>query len=262
MKKILIIVIALVLTAAGIGAAIFLLKAKNVPIPDNPASSVCGRIPEQEIKYICLARVNSSEEFCQKIEEPAKNVCLALVKKDSSYCQKQSPENQQFCYQSLVSAAGKPEYCDELQEPKEISACYVHFVSTNYFASNLDVLSPNQCEKVTPNMPEKDLCVAMTTQNINVCAPERIDCRGAISKDVSWCEQSVSATDKAECYHAVALLTKNVSLCSKIGETEEKDNCLQDYGRLSKDETLCDKINDKGSQSQCLNNVAQNIANQ
>ncbi len=229
-------------------------------VTNNPASPICQKINQNGVKYLCLAMVNKDEKYCQKLDGDPKNVCLAASKEDGSFCQKISQTNRQYCYQNLVSVSGKANFCDNLGNSEEISACYVHFVSTNYFISNLEVINQSMCDKVLRDQPEYDMCVAMTTQNPNACNPASNDCLAFITKDISLCAKSASKTDKGECYHALAMLNKNSQICKRIDSLEAKDDCYRDYSRLSTDETLCANISNSNQKNQCLSNIASNIS--
>jgi hypothetical protein len=146
----------------------------------------------------------------------SKNELNKLSPKSDSPCQKISQDNRQYCYQNLVSASGKANFCDNLDNPKEISVCYVHFVSANYFTSNLEDINQSMCDKVLRNQPEYDTYIAMTTQNASACNPASNDCLVFITKDISLCAKSVSKIDEGECYHALAMLNKNSRICEKI----------------------------------------------
>lgn len=255
--KILLVVIFIVLIVVAI---ILYLRPKEISnsIPNNPASQICQKINQDDIQALCLARVNNDEKYCNKLDNNPKNVCLAAFTKDASYCEKVSSGSQQYCYQNLVSAANSPNTCDKLNDPKEISSCYVHFVGTNYFISNLNVINSSMCDKVLKDQPEHDMCLAMTTQNINACNPARVDCPAYITKDLTLCPKSASKTDEAECYHALAMLKKDSAICEKIDTTEAKDDCYRDYSRFIKDEQFCNKISDSNQKDQCLENIAIN----
>jgi len=260
MKKVLLIIVGVPLLGLIIAGAILLSRNKPMAIPDNSASQICQKINQEGLKYLCLARVNNDEKFCNTPDSNPKNVCLAALKKDDSFCQKISRDNRQYCYQNLVSASGKASFCDNLGNPEEISACYVHFVSTNYFISNLSVINPSMCDKVLRDQPEHDMCMAMATQNASACNPASIDCRAYITKDISLCAKSASKTDEAECYHALAMLNKNSQICEKIDSLEAKGGCYRDYSRLSTDKTLCTNISNSNQRDQCLYNIAFNIS--
>ncbi len=204
--------------------------------------------------------MNNDEKYCDKLDNNPKNVCLAAFKKDASFCQNVSEDSRQYCYQNLVSVSDSPSSCDQLNDPKEISSCYVHFVSTNYFISNLNAINPSMCDKVLKDQPEQALCLAMTTQDIAVCDPIRMDCQALITKDLSLCPQSASEKDKNECYHALAMLNKDSAICEKILTSEAKNDCYQDYSRLIKEEQFCDKISNSNQKDQCLENIAINIS--
>jgi len=260
-KKFWFIIIGLIAIVAVATIFYFRPKSKFISIPNNPASQICQKINQEGLKYLCLARVNSDEKFCDTLNSNPKNICLAALKKDDSFCQKISRDNRQYCYQNLVSASGQASFCDNLGNPEEISACYVHFVSTNYFVSNLSVINPSMCDKVLRDQPEHDMCMAMATQNAGACNPASIDCRAYITKDISLCAKSASKTDEGECYHALAMLNKNSQICEKIDSLEAKGDCYQDYSRLSTDEALCANISNSNQRDQCLYNIAFNISN-
>lgn len=240
----------------------FSLRPKQIssPVPGNPASQICQKINREEVKYSCLALVNQDEKYCQSLDNDPKNVCLATLNKDDSFCQKVSETNRQYCYQNLVSASGKSSFCDKLNGPEEISSCYVHFVSTNYFISNLQAINQSMCDKVLKDQPEQELCLAMTTQDITACSPARIDCPAYVTKDLTLCSKSASKTDESECYHALAMLKQDSTLCERIDDTEAKDNCYRDYSRLSQDQMICNKILSPDQKDECLKNIALNIS--
>ena len=245
-------------------AAVFYFRPKSISdsIPNNPASQICQKINQDGIKYLCLAQVNNDEKYCNKLDNNPKNVCLAVSKKDASFCQNVSGDSRQYCYQNLVSVSDNSSSCDQLNDPKEISSCYVHFVSTNFFISNLSAINQSMCDKVPKDQPEQAMCLAMTTQNAALCDPARVDCPAYISKDLALCPKSASKTDKAECYHALAMLNKDSTICEEIETAEAKDDCYRDYSRLIKDEQFCNKISDSNQKDQCLENIAVNIAKQ
>lgn len=261
-KKFWFIIIGLIIIV--IVVAFFYFRPKQISdlIPNNPASQVCQKIQQDDIKYLCLATVNNEQKYCQDLDNNPKNICLASFTKDDSFCQKVSSENQQYCYQNFVSTAENPAACDKLNDPQEVSSCYVHFVSTNYFISNLSVINPSMCDKVLKDQPEHDMCLVMTTQNAAVCNPARIDCPAYITKDLSFCPKSTSEEDKNECYHALAMLKGDSAICESIDASEAKDDCYQDYSHLIKDEQFCDKISNSNQKDQCLENIAINIAKQ
>ncbi len=225
----------------------------------NQASQICQKINQDGIKYLCSALVNKDEKYCQNLDGDPKNVCLAAFKKDNSFCRNVSGGNRQYCYQNLVNISGNPTFCDKLSNPQEISACYVHFISTNYYISNLKVISKPMCDKVLKDQPEHQLCLAMTTQSTTPCGPDRVDCQALITKDLTLCSKSASKIDEGECYHSLAMLKKDSSVCERIGSLETKDDCYRDYSRLSQDQTLCDKISNSNQKDQCLLNIALNI---
>lgn len=252
------------LIAIVIIATIFYSRSKPIinSIPNNPASQICQKINQEDIKYSCLSRVNNDEKYCDKLDSNPKNVCLAAFKKDGSFCQNIPKDSRQYCYQNLVSASGNASSCDQLNDSKEISSCYVHFVGTNYFISNLGAINPSMCDKVLKDQPEHALCLAMTTQNVVFCNSSQVDCRALITRDLTLCPKSASKTDEAECYHALAMLNKNSNICEKIDTIEVKDDCYRDYSRLIKDEQFCDKISNSSQKDQCLENIAINISKQ
>ena len=242
--------------------AIFYFRPRAIlnSVPNNPASQICQKINQDDIQASCLAQVNNDEKYCNKLDSNPKNVCLASFKKDASFCQNVFEDNRQYCYQNLVSISGNANSCDQLSDPKEISSCYVHFVSTNYFISNLSVINQSMCDKVLKDQPEHDMCLAMTTQNAAFCNPARVDCPAYITKDLTLCPQSTSETDKNECYHALAMLKKDSAICENVGISEAKDECYQDYSHLSQEQTLCDNISNSNQKDQCLENIAINIS--
>lgn len=230
------------------------------PVPNNLASQICQKINRKEVKYSCLALVNQDEKYCQGLDSDPKNVCLAALNKDDSFCQKVSKTNLQYCYQNLVSASGKSDFCDKLNSSEEISSCYVHFVSSNYFVSNLEDIDQSMCDKVLRDQPEHELCLAMTTQDITACSPDRVDCPAYVTKDLTLCSKSASKTDEGECYHALAMLSKDSAICERIGSPNAKDDCYRDYSRLSQDQAFCDKILGPNQKDECLKNIALNIS--
>ncbi len=240
------------------------LKPKQIPNlvanPDNQASQICQKIKQDGVRYLCLALVNKDEKYCQNLDSDPKNICLAVSKEDNSFCQKVSGGNRQYCYQNLVDISGVSTFCDKLDSLQEISKCYVHFVSTNYYISNLKVINQSMCDKVLKNQPEHQLCLAMATQSTAPCGPERVDCRALITKDLILCSKSASRVDEGECYHNLAMLKKDSSICEKVGSTETKNDCYRDYSRLSRDQTFCDKISNLNQKDQCLANIALNIS--
>lgn len=241
--------------------AFFYFRPKQIfnLIPNNPASLICQKIQQNDLKYICLAEVNHDEKFCNNLDD-LKNICLATVKKNESFCQKLSKDHRQYCYQTLVSVVNSPSACDKLNSPQEISTCYLHFVSTNFFTSHLSVINQSMCERVLKNQPEHNLCLAMTTQNTVFCNPDQVDCRAFITKDLTLCPKSASKTDERECYHALAMLKRDSTICERINSAEAKDDCYQDYSRLSQDQMFCNNISDGNHKDQCLKNIALNIA--
>ncbi|GEM_PF-2104338 len=261
-KKFWFIIMGLIVIAAGAIIVSFRPKTISTSIPNNPASQICQKIKQQDIKYSCLAQVNNDEKYCDELDSNPKNVCLAVFKKDASFCQDVSQNSRQYCYQNLVSVSGKASFCDQLTDPKEISSCYVHFVGSNYFVSNLSAINPLMCDKVLKDQPEHTLCQAMTTQNAAFCDPDRVDCPAYITKDLALCPKSASKTDEAECYHALAMLNKNSTTCEKIDAAEAKDDCYRDYSRLIKDEQFCNQIFNSNPKDQCLRNIAVNISKQ
>ncbi len=240
-------------------------KPKQIPNsainPGNQASQICQKINQDDAKYLCLALVNKDEKYCQNLDSNPKNICLAASKKDNSFCQNVPGDNRQYCYQNLVSISGNSTFCDKLDSPQGISKCYVHFVSTNYYVSNQNVINQSMCGKVLKDQPEHQLCLAMTTQSITPCGPERVDCQALISKDLTLCSKSASKTDEEECYHNLAMLKKDSTICEKIESRETKDDCYRDYSRLSQDQAFCDKISNSNQKDQCLLNIALNISN-
>lgn len=247
-----------------IAVAIFYFRPKAIlnSVPNNPASQICQKINQDDIQASCLAQVNNDEKYCNKLDSNPKNVCLAAFKKDASFCQNVSEGSRQYCYQNLVSAADNVSDCDQLSDPKEISSCYVHFISTNYFISNLSAINSSMCDKVLKDQPEHDMCLTMTTQNAAACNSARVDCPAYISKDLTLCPKSASKTDEAECYHALAMLKKDSTICEKIETAEAKNDCYQDYSHLTKDEQFCNQISDSNQKDRCLENIAINIAKQ
>lgn len=245
-------------------AVLFSFKQKQIPNLvinlGNQAIQICQKINQDDVRYLCLALVNKDEKYCHNLDSNPKNVCLAALKRDDSFCQKTPQNNRQYCYQNLVSASGKADFCDNLSNPEEISSCYVHFVSINYFISNIGAINKSMCDKVLKDRPEHDMCLAMTTQNANACNPASIDCMAYITKDISLCAKSASKTDEGECYHVLAMLNKNSRICEKIDSLEAKDDCYRDYSRLSTDETLCANIFNSNQKDQCLSNIAFNIS--
>lgn len=240
-------------------------KPKQIPNsvanPSNQASQICQKINQDGAKFLCLALVNKDEKYCQNLDSNPKNICLAASKKDNSFCQSVPGGNRQYCHQNLVDISGDPTFCDKLSNPQEISRCYVHFISTNYYISNLKVINQSMCDKVLKDQPEYQLCLAMVTQNTAPCSPDRIDCQALITKDLTLCPKSASKIDEGECYHNLAMLKKDSSICERIGSTETKDDCYRDYSRLSRDQTFCDKISNTNQKDQCLVNIALNISN-
>lgn len=228
--------------------------------PNNLASSICQKIHQDDLKYTCLAKVNNNEKFCDNLDNDAKNICLALIKKDESFCLKAPKGRRQYCFQSLVSLVNSPSACDKLNSPAEVSTCYVHFVSTNFFSSNLSVINQLMCERISKDQPEHNLCLAMTTQNAAFCNPAQNDCLAFITKDLLLCPKSTSKTDEAECYHTLAMLKKDISICERIDNSDAKDDCYRDYSRLSEDLTLCENISGSNQKDQCLENIAVNIS--
>ena len=57
----------------------------------------------------------------------------------------------------------KLNFCDTLNNPQEMSTCYIHFISTNYYISNLKVISKSCGDKVLKDQPEYQLCLATST---------------------------------------------------------------------------------------------------
>lgn len=236
-------------------------SSEEIEILDNKPNSICQKITSAESRFSCLAFVNKDETFCNRIDGDGKNICLAAVKNDSKFCQEISNKNRQSCYQNLVSVTGKSDFCSGMTEKKDISSCYVHFVSTNFLASNFDLLNQKLCEQIIDNSPEKTLCLAMVNQNPNVCGPERNDCAAFFSKDESICIKSASEIDKAECYHALAMLTNNSSICEKIIDSNQKDDCYKDYGRISENTIICGRISNVMLKGECYKNVAIHLVN-
>ncbi len=239
-------------------------KPKQIPNlvinPSNQASRICQKINQDDVRFLCLALVNKDEKYCQNLDSNAKNICLAAFKKDNSFCQNVAGGNRQYCYQNLVNISGNSTFCDKLDSPQEISACYVHFISTNYYISNLKVINQSMCDKVLKDQPEHQLCLAMATQSTAPCSPDRVDCQALITKDITLCPKSASKTDEGECYHNLAMLKKDSSVCERIENLETKDDCYRDYSRLSQDQAFCDKISNLNQKDQCLVNVALNIS--
>lgn len=229
-------------------------------VTNNPASQICQKINQDSVKYLCLALVNKDEKYCQNLDSNPKNVCLAASKEDNSFCQNVSKDNRQYCYQNLVAISGNSTFCDKLDSPQEISACYVHFISTNYYISNLKVINQSMCDKVLKDQPEHQLCLAMATQSTTPCGPERVDCQALITKDLTLCSKSVSRIDEGECYHNLAMLKKDSSICERTESSETKDDCYRSYSRLSQDQTFCNKISNSNQKDQCLVNIALNIS--
>ncbi|MDP3988240.1 MAG: hypothetical protein Q8P80_03795 [Candidatus Levybacteria bacterium] len=240
-------------------------KQKQIPNsvinPSNQASQICQKINQNGVRFLCLALVNKDEKYCQSLESDPKSVCLAASKKDNSFCQNVSGGNRQYCYQNLVDISGNSTFCDKLDSPQEISTCYVHFISTNYYISNLKVINQSICDKVLKDQPEHQLCLAMATQSTAPCSLDRVDCQALITKDLTLCSKSTSRIDEGECYHNLAMLRKDSSICKRTGSTETKDDCYRDYSRLSRDQTFCDKISNSNQKDRCLANVALNISN-
>lgn len=260
-KKIVgVIAFAFIVTSLLVGA-IFTRKPGKVTIPNNPASQICQKIIplSSDEDNFCLALVNSDEKYCQAIESQGKYICLAELKKDSTFCQKLPPDSSRHCYQNLVLAIGKPNSCEELGSTDDIAACYVHFISSNYFASNLTVLKADYCQKIPKSMPERSLCEAMVNQDEKYCLKDQVDCLAHITKNIRLCNQTASQTDKNECYHSIAMTTKNSSLCNKIQEQGPKDDCWLDFSRISNDETICLNIKNQEQKAQCFKNIAKNL---
>ncbi|MDP3733114.1 MAG: hypothetical protein Q8Q91_01100, partial [Candidatus Daviesbacteria bacterium] len=239
-------------------------KPKQLPNlvvnPGNEASQICQKINQEDVRFLCLALVNKDEKYCQSLDSNPKNVCLAASKEDNSFCQNVPADNRQYCYQNLVDISGNSTFCDKLSNAQEISVCYIHFVSTNYYISNLKVISKSMCDKVLKDQPEYQLCLAMVTQSTAPCSPDRVDCQVLIAKDLTLCSKSASKTDEGECYHNLAMLTKDSSVCERIKSSETKDDCYRGYSRLSNDQTFCDKISNSNQKDQCLLNIALNIS--
>lgn len=254
-------IIGFILFGVVVGGVFLFSRSKAVPIPEDLASQICQKIKQEDVKYFCLAQVNNDEQFCNKLDKNAKNVCLAVLKNDGSYCQNVPKNNRLYCYQNLVSNTDRPDSCGKLESPEEVSSCYVHFVSANYFLSNLSVINQPMCEKVLHDQPEHDLCLAMTTQNAAVCERARTDCLAYINKDISLCAKSPSKIDEGECYHALAMLKNDSAICERIDNNEAQDDCYRDYSQLSADQTLCNKISNTNQKDQCLANIAINLAN-
>jgi len=239
-------------------------KPKQIPDltinSSNQASQICQKINQDGIRYLCLALVNKDEKYCQNLDNNPKNICLAASKEDNSFCQKVSGGNRQYCYQNLVDISGNSAFCDKLGNSQEISKCYVHFISTNYYIQNLGVINQLMCDKVLKDQPEHQLCLAMATQSATPCSQGRVDCQALITKDLTLCSKSASKTDEGECYHNLAMLKKDSSICERISNSESKDDCYRDYSRLSRDQTFCDKISNPNQKDQCLANIALNIS--
>lgn len=235
-------------------------QTSNVVNSDNQASQICQKINQEDVKSLCLALVQKDEKYCQNLDNNPKNVCLSAVKQDNAFCQNVPESNRQYCYQNLVNISGNSTFCDKLSNPQEISVCYVHFVSTNYYTSNLKVINQSMCDKVLKDRPEYQLCLAMVTQSITPCGSDRIDCKALITKDLTLCPKSASKIDEGECYHNLAMLKKDSSVCERIDRTETKDDCYRDYSRLSQDQTFCDRISNSNQKDQCLLNIALNIS--
>ncbi|MCL4365792.1 hypothetical protein M1437_01025 [Patescibacteria group bacterium] len=229
--------------------------------PGNQTDQICQKINQEDVKSLCLALVKRDEKYCQNLDNSSKNVCLAAVKKDNSFCQNVPKNNRQYCYQNLVNISGNSTFCDKLESPQEVSACYVHFVSTNYYISNLKVINKSMCDKVLQDQPEHQLCLAMATQSTTPCGPERIDCQALITKDLTLCSKSASKIDEGECYHNLAMLKQDSSVCERIESLETKDDCYRDYSRLSQDQIFCDKISNLNQKDQCLLNITLNVYN-
>mgnify|MGYP001610078688 CR=1 FL=1 len=239
-------------------------KPKQIPNvvinSNNPANQICQKINQNGVKYLCLALVNKDEKYCQNLDNDPKNICLAASKEDHSFCQNVAGGNRQYCYQNLVVISGNSTFCDTLNNPQEMSTCYIHFISTNYYISNLKVISKSMCDKVLKDQPEYQLCLAMTTQSTAPCSLNRVDCQALITKDLTLCSKSASKTDEGECYHNLAMLKKDSSICERIESLETKDDCYRDYSRLSRDQTFCDKISNSNQKDQCFANIALNIS--
>ncbi len=232
-------------------------QAPNSAInPSNQTDQICQKINQEDVKSLCLALVNKDEKYCQNLDNNPKNVCLAAVKQDNSFCQNVPSGNRQYCYQNLVNISSSSTFCDKMDSPQEISACYVHFISTNYYISNLKVINQSMCDKVLKDQPEHQLCLAMTTQSTAPCGLERVDCQSLITKDLTLCPKSTSKIDEGECYHNLAMLKKDSTICERIESRETKDDCYRDYSRLSKDQIFCDKISNSNQKDQCLLNIA------
>lgn len=228
--------------------------------PSSQASQICQKINQDGVRFLCLALVNNDEKYCQNLYGDPKNVCMAASKEDNSFCQNVSGDNRQYCYQNLVDISGNSTFCDKLSNPQEISKCYVHFVGTNYYISNLKAINQSMCNKVLKDQPEHQLCLAMTAQSTAFCSPDRIDCQALITKDLTLCSRSASRIDEGECYHNLAMLKEDSSVCEKIKSTETKDDCYRDYSRLSQDQVFCSKISNSNQKDQCLVNIALNIS--
>jgi hypothetical protein len=238
-------------------------KPKQIPSlvanSSDQASQICQKINQDGVRYLCLALVNKDEKYCQNLNSNPRNVCLAASKKDNSFCQNVLGGNRQYCYQNLVDISGDPTFCDKLSNSQEISRCYVHFISTNYYISNLKAINQSLCDKVLKDQPEHQLCLAMATQSTAPCSSDRVDCQALITKDLTLCSKSASRIDEGECYHNLAMLKKDSSICERIKSLETKDDCYRDYSRLIRDQTFCDKISNTNQKDQCLVNVALNI---
>lgn len=260
-KKIAGVIIVIFIVLFLLVGAIFTRKPKRITIPNNPASQICQEIialSSDEANF-CLALVNSDEKYCQAIRSQEKSICLAELKKDATFCQKLPLDSRQYCYQNLVLAANNPSFCDELTSTEAITTCYIHFVSSNYFSSNLTVLKADYCQRIPENKPEKSLCEAMVNQDEKYCQKDQTDCLAHITKNIQLCNQTASQTDKNECYHSIAMTTVNSSLCNKIQDQEPKDDCWKDFSRISKDETTCLNIKSQELKAQCYKNIAKNL---
>jgi len=260
-KKYWLIITGIVILSIFVVLPFFRPKQISDSVDNNPASQICQKINQDGVRYLCLALVNKDEKYCQNLDSNPKNICLAASKEDNSFCQNVSRGNRQYCYQNLIDISGNSTFCDKLDSPQEISTCYVHFISTNYYISNLRVINKSMCDKVMKNQPEHQLCLAMVTQSTTHCSSDRVDCRALITKDLTLCSKSASKIDEDECYHNLAMLKKDSSICERIGSTETKDDCYRDYSRLSRDQTFCDRILNSNQKDQCLTNIAVNISN-
>ena len=259
-KKYWLIITGIVILLIFVILPFFRPKQISDSVTNNLASQICQKINQDCVRFLCLALVNKDAKYCQSLNSDPKNICLAVSKEDSFFCQNVSRGNRQYCYQNLVDISGNSTFCDKLSNPQEISACYVHFISANYYIQNLKVINRSMCNKVLKDQPEYQLCLAMATQSTTPCDPERVDCQALITKDLTLCSKQVSRIDAGECYHNLAMLKKDSSICERIESLETKNNCYRDYSRLSRDQIFCDKISNSNQKNQCLINIALNIS--